>query len=157
MGKPDCFPISYSISFQKNLTLLWKIKGKRKLENKQDRRQWAQTGTQVVLCKHQESFLCCVSDWHWLPTEFVESPRVISRKCLDMDMGILYWVVLLEQGGGLNDLLRSLPTSTILWFFDIPISLIISCDLVKDLLTPFYISISFVLQSRGIAFVIPVL
>ena len=50
--------------------------------------------------------------WNRLPREVVESPLEIFKTCLDA----MLCNMLSEQGVRLDDLWRSLPTSTILWF-----------------------------------------
>jgi len=53
--------------------------------------------------------------WHRLPREAVESPSLeIFQTCLDAVLCSLLWVTLLQQGVGLGDSQRSLPTPTIL-------------------------------------------
>jgi len=50
-----------------------------------------------------------------LPRDPVESPSLeIFKSHLDMVLGSLLWVTLLEQGAGQDDLQRCLPTSAIL-------------------------------------------
>ena len=53
--------------------------------------------------------------WHRLPRETVESPSLeIFQTHLDAVLCSLLWVTLLQQGFGLGDPQRSLPTPTIL-------------------------------------------
>jgi len=55
--------------------------------------------------------------WPRLPREAVESPSLeIFQPRLDKLLYSLLWVTLLQQGVGLGDPQRSLPTPTILWF-----------------------------------------
>lgn len=48
-----------------------------------------------VLFEHQEALLCCASDWNSWPGEAVDSPP--WRSCLDVVVGSVLWVSLLEQ------------------------------------------------------------
>jgi len=53
--------------------------------------------------------------WNRLPREVVESPSLeIFKTRLDEVLCSLLWVTLLQQGVGLDDPQRSLPTPTIL-------------------------------------------
>lgn len=55
--------------------------------------------------------------WHRWPRGVVESPPLkIFQSYLDMVLGNLFWVALLEQRVGPDDPQRFLPTSTILLF-----------------------------------------
>ena len=57
--------------------------------------------------------------WPRLPREAVESPSLeIFKPCLDEVLCSLLWVTLLGQGVGLGDPQRSLPTPTLLGFWD---------------------------------------
>lgn len=53
--------------------------------------------------------------WHILPREGRSLSLEIFRRHLDIVLGNLLRVALLEQGVGPGDIQRSLPTSTILW------------------------------------------
>jgi len=53
--------------------------------------------------------------WHRLPREVVESPSLeIFQTCLEKVLCSLLWVTLLQQGVGLGDPQRSVPTPNIL-------------------------------------------
>jgi len=53
--------------------------------------------------------------WHRLPGEVVESPSLeIFQPCLEKVLCSLLWVTLLQQGVGLGNPQRSLPTPTML-------------------------------------------
>jgi len=53
--------------------------------------------------------------WPRLPREVVDSPSLeIFKPCLDEVLCSLLWVTLLQQGVGLDDPQRSLPTPAIL-------------------------------------------
>jgi len=52
--------------------------------------------------------------WPRLPREVVESPLEIFKPRLDVVLCSLLWVTLLQQGVGLDDPQRSLPTPTML-------------------------------------------
>jgi len=57
--------------------------------------------------------------WNRLPREAVESPSLeIFQTRLDTVLCSLLWVTLLGQGVGLGDPQRSLPTPTMLGFWD---------------------------------------
>ena len=57
-----------------------------------------------------------VKHWHRLPLEVVESPSLqMLRTHLDMALGNLLPVTLLEHMVGLDGLQRSLPASPMLW------------------------------------------
>lgn len=50
------------LNYSHCVRLFWEIKDKRKLGNKHDRSQWAQTEAQEVPSRHQAAPLCCVSN-----------------------------------------------------------------------------------------------
>lgn len=63
--------------------------------------QWAQTGIQEVPSELQEAFLCCEVDSG--SAQFSQrscrfSIPEIFQSCMDMGLGSLFWVCLLEQG-----------------------------------------------------------
>lgn len=63
----------------------------------------------VRVIKHQHRLLKEVRD---------SSPLTIFKRHLDVVPGNWVQVAVLEQGFGLNNLQRSIPTSTVLWFWD---------------------------------------
>jgi len=61
------------------------------------------------------AFLGGWKHWNRLPREVVEPPSLeIFKTRLDAVLCSLLWVTLLQQGAGLGDPQRSLPTPTIL-------------------------------------------
>lgn len=62
----------------------------------QDKRHGTQSGAQEVPSDHQEH-------WHRLPRSCGISSLGIFQSCLDVALGTLLWVFLLEQGLGLRD------------------------------------------------------
>lgn len=74
------------------------------------------TKTQVVPFEHQETFSSCCESKHRcrLPGEAVEAPSLdILRSPLEVVLGNVFWVTLLERKVGLDDLQRSLVASKI--------------------------------------------
>lgn len=56
-----------------------------------------------------------IEHWKMLPREFMESPSLeIFKSHLDTVLGNVLKVTLFGRGGGLGDIQRSLPVSTIL-------------------------------------------
>lgn len=70
-----------------------------------DKRQWVQTRTQKVPSEHREHFYAVqmTEHWHRLPWGCAVSFLKIPKSQLDMVLGPLLWVSLLEEGVGLMD------------------------------------------------------
>lgn len=84
----------------------------------QDKRQCAQTAAQEVPPEQQEALFYYACDWtlNCYPRTVLESPSLETfQDCLDMVLGKLLWVSVLEQGVGLDVLQRFLPTLAIVW------------------------------------------
>jgi len=84
----------------------------------QDRRQWAQRGTQQIPSKHQAALLCCAETEpsYRLPRGCgVPSLETFSSH-LDMGLGTLLWASLLSRGWGKWSQ-RVLPASVVLGFW----------------------------------------
>ena len=66
----------------------------------QKQKQWAQTGTEEVLCEHREAILCYAGDGglaQVTQSGYRVSSLEISKSCLDVMLSTLLWVPLLEQ------------------------------------------------------------
>jgi len=77
----------------------------------QEKRQWAQSGTQEIPAKHQETLPYCADEralGHATQRGCGVSSLEISKPRLDMALGTLPWVSMLEQGLDQMDL-RSQP------------------------------------------------
>lgn len=85
----------------------------------QDQRLWAQNETLEGSSEHQEIFIFIVrimKQWNRLPEEVVEYPslEIVQKNCPGQ-LGGPAWT----GGGGEDELQKSLPSSTILWFCDL--------------------------------------
>jgi len=83
----------------------------------QDQRQWAQTETQKVLSENEETLFYC--EGNRALAQVVQGGcgvSVLGDTQKPSGQGPGQQVVLLSSGVGSDDLQRSLPTSTILWF-----------------------------------------
>ncbi|KAK4817918.1 hypothetical protein QYF61_002759 [Mycteria americana] len=87
-------------------------------EGCQDQRQWAQTETREVPSEQQETLFYCVGDWAL--AQIAQGGCGVSilgdvQKPLNMVLGSLLWVALLEQGVGPDDLQRKCRPTLILF------------------------------------------
>lgn len=69
----------------------------------QDKKQWAQSVTQKVPSNHQEVFLYCMGHQALAHVAQRGSFLEISKRCLDMSLGILLWVSQPKQELGQMD------------------------------------------------------
>lgn len=84
----------------------------------QDQKQWAQAETKEIPPKLKKMHFFTVTEpWHWLSREAGESLSLgLFRSCLDTAQDASSGWPCLTGWFGPEDLQRSLPTSTILWF-----------------------------------------
>lgn len=84
----------------------------------QDERWCAQSATQEVPPEHQEALFYYACDWTlncWPRADLESRSLEIFKDCLDMVLGNLLWVSVLEHGVGLDFLQRFIPTLAIVW------------------------------------------